>query len=150
MLVQVFSLTVKNLNPVKLPLTLTKLSSYNFVDYPNGFFGNCKSLKSYTIPKNIKTLGNMCFAGSGLKEITIPKTVKKVGKGMFFNCKKLTKVTINANIKELKDYANIPVLMMKSIMAFSKIAQKLTSVKAPSVQKADSRTYIGTPLEMYL
>ena len=50
----------------------------------------------------------MCFAGSGLKEITIPKTVKKVGKGMFCNCKKLTKVTINANVKELKDYANIP------------------------------------------
>ena len=92
----------------------------------------------------------MCFAGSGLKEITIPKTVKKVGKGMFFNCKKLTKVTINANIKELKDYANIPGAYDEKYYGFFENSTKLTSVKAPSVQKADSRTYIGTPLEMYL
>lgn len=140
----------KKLKSVKLPLTLTKLSSYNFVDYPNGFFGNCKSLKSYTIPKNIKILGDMCFAGSGLKEITIPKTVKKVGKGMFFNCKKLSKVTIKANIKELKDYANLPGAYDEKYYGFFENCTKLTSVKAPSVQKADSRTYIGTPLEMYL
>lgn len=50
-------------------------------------------------------LGNMCFAGSGLTKITVPKTVTKIGKGLFYNCQKLETVNIKADITSFKDYA---------------------------------------------
>ena len=137
----------KALKSVKLPKSLKKLSSYNFVAYPYGFFGNCKALKTYTIPKNITTLGNMCFAGSGLTKITVPKTVTKVGKGLFYNCQKLETVNIKANITSFKDYAYAPGAYEEPYYGFFENCKVLKSVTAPTVQSADERTYVGTPLE---
>ena len=140
----------KALKSVKLPKSLKKLSSYNFVAYPYGFFGNCKALKTYSIPKNITTLGNMCFAGSGLTKITVPKTVTKIGKGLFYNCQKLETVNIKADITSFKDYAYAPGAYEEPYYGFFENCKALKNVTAPTVKTADERTYIGTSFEQKL
>lgn len=53
---------------------------------------NAKTLKSITIPKNIKTIGKYAFDGcTGLINATIPTTVSSVGDYAFNNCTGLKK-----------------------------------------------------------
>ncbi len=137
----------KSLKTVKLPKTLKKLSSYDFVSYPHGFFGNCEALKTYSIPKNITVLGDMCFAGSGLTKITVPKTVTKLGKGLFYNCQKLESVEIKANVTSFKDFAYASGAYEEPYYGFFENCKVLKKVIAPTVKTFDERTYIGTPLE---
>ena len=55
-------------------------------------FYNCTALESIDIPKNVTTIKNNAFDGSGLKSITIPKNVASIEKNSFSNCKSLLNV----------------------------------------------------------
>ena len=62
-------------------------------------FAKCSTLKSITIPKNIKTIGKYAFNGcTGLINATIPTTVSSVGDYAFNNCTGLKNVTISEGV----------------------------------------------------
>ena len=60
----------------------------------NAFF-NTKALEKIDL-KNIQTINSYAFWGSGLTDLVLPKSVKKVESRAFEACTSLTKVTINA------------------------------------------------------
>ena len=65
-------------------------------------FAKCSTLKSITIPKNIKTIGKYAFNGcTGLINATIPTTVSSVGDYAFNNCTGLKNVTISEGVESI-------------------------------------------------
>ena len=56
-------------------------------------FSGCFSLKEIILPEGLEKIGEGCFEGSGLEEITIPKSVKtiegRVFYGAFSGCRNL-------------------------------------------------------------
>ena len=109
-----------------------KLNKITFNDFlnqitelPESCFSFCKSLKNFVIPPKIKKIGNRCFSGSHLEsivfsedlteignyafedcdfsELTIPKTVQKIGEGAFFNNYKLTELCYEGTGQEFLD-----------------------------------------------
>ncbi len=60
----------------------------------NAFF-NTKALEKIDL-KNVQTINSYAFWGSGLTDLVLPKSVKKVESRAFEACTSLTKVTINA------------------------------------------------------
>ncbi len=62
---------------IKLPANITS--------YPDNFFGYC-GFSSITIPSQIETIGNDCFANcTSLKTVQVPASVKKIGTKAFYN-----------------------------------------------------------------
>ena len=55
---------------INLPDSLTEI--------PYGTFAQDSSLKNVQLPKNLKKIGGSAFCDSGLTELTIPETVKKL------------------------------------------------------------------------
>jgi len=67
-------------------------------------FYNCQSLKEFSIPTAVRTIGSEAFANTKLTEITIPQNVTSLGEQAFGYCKDLQKVTILGNISRIEDY----------------------------------------------
>lgn len=57
-------------------------------------FGNCANLAGIDIPSSVTSIGNYCFTGSGIREITIPEGCETLNTSTFANCLNLEKVTI--------------------------------------------------------
>ena len=74
-------------------------------------FWGCTSLKEISLPEGLESIGWGCFKGSGLEEITIPKSVKRIDGeyvnghyyGAFYECTSLRKVVFQegSELKEL-------------------------------------------------
>lgn len=60
-----------------------------------------KDLTSYEIDENIKTIGRLAFAESGLKSIAIPENVTEIEYGAFMSCAGLSEVTIPDTVTEI-------------------------------------------------
>ena len=91
---------------------------------PVGLFQDCKSLTSVTLPenaktieftafsgttalesidlKNVETISEYAFSGSGIKKLVFPESLKKVEDRAFCKNKALTKLTINSSNLEIK------------------------------------------------
>ena len=48
--------------------------------------------------EKLEEIGEWCFHGTAIKEITIPKTVTKLKKFTFFGCRNLTEVKLNEGL----------------------------------------------------
>ena len=74
-----------------------------------GFFQNCSSLESITIPNSIVEIGDLAFVGcTSLVSIEIPNSVTEIGGGVFAGCKSLKTIKLSENIKALNSsYYNI-------------------------------------------
>lgn len=151
-------LNAKALETVRLPSTLTNLSS--------SVFKGCSALKSITIPANVTTLGTELFSGctsltsveilgnvttlsasmfascTSLTSYTIPSTVTSIGNSAFIGCLGLTSMTIPANVTTIGTsmFANCKALESVQILSaltsipdstFSE-CNKLISVNIPS------------------
>ena len=63
-------------------------------------------LSSYTIPDNIKVIGNEAFYGcSNLTSVTIGDNVATIGDEAFYSCSRLTSVTIGDNVATIGNSA---------------------------------------------
>lgn len=78
-----------SLSTVILPATVETIEAYSF--------GRCFKLEKIVIPENVKTIEKKAFVDSGLKEITIPTTVTKIGNNAFANTDFETLVLENLN-----------------------------------------------------
>ncbi len=89
-----------SLEKVVLKSGLTEIGEKSFV--------GCTSLKSIELPQTLETIKSSAFQGTGLVEITIPKSVKKVEGGLFTACEDLKKVTVlNENMEIEKVSSNM-------------------------------------------
>lgn len=55
------------------------------------------------LPQGIEQIGKYSFAGSGLKTISIPRSVFWVGEGVYSDCKRLNNVVVPDNIISIPD-----------------------------------------------
>lgn len=85
----------KSLKTIKLSENIKTLNTVNYYDLYEydreiGFFEECKSLESITIPNNVTEIGSDAFKGcSSLASIEIPNSVIYLGDMAFANCHSL-------------------------------------------------------------
>ena len=84
-----------NLTSISLPATIEKL--------PFGCFGYCRYLSSIQLPEKLKILESSCFSDCvSLKKIALPQTLEKIGDGCFVCMYDgLETITIPASVKEI-------------------------------------------------
>ena len=76
-------------------ITLKKIVVKEGVEsLPRDVFKDCKESYQYKIASTVKRIGIHAFANTGIKSITIPKSVKKLGSGVCDGCTKLETVTM--------------------------------------------------------
>lgn len=105
---------------VKLPATIETYGSNIFdgcykletVELPNnlktlppGIFKDCSGLENLELSPNMETLGETSLSGTGLKRITVPKTVTNVAGYVFHSCRNLEEITFLGNVKSIGNYA---------------------------------------------
>lgn len=62
-------------------------------------FKNCNSLKSFTIPQNVKSIADNAFEGcSSLESVSFPDSLRMIGNSAFKNCSALKKIEIPQNV----------------------------------------------------
>ncbi len=64
-------------------------------------FAYNKHLKDITIKNGVKSIGFDAFGCSNVKNVTIPRSVSRIGGGLFSGCKKLEKVFCDADISSI-------------------------------------------------
>ena len=90
--------------------------SLKTISIPNGVerigdyaFKNCKALNDFTLPSNLKTIGNNAFENnSKLQRVDIPEGVTQIGTKAFLSCTALTEVILPSTLKAkgaIGDYA---------------------------------------------
>ncbi len=72
--------------------------------YREGTFEGCLKLKNIVLGNGIVTIGQDCFAGTALTEVTIPDNVITVSAGAFMNCDVLEKIVIGDGVTSLGDH----------------------------------------------
>ncbi|MBQ6874387.1 MAG: leucine-rich repeat protein [Clostridia bacterium] len=93
--------TIKNvsfLEEVVLPDTLEEI--------PDRLFYECRSLKTVTGGRNIKSIGEYAFYKCGsLSNYEIPDSVDEIKKSAFYSCQSLYRFNLSQNIREIGDFA---------------------------------------------
>lgn len=65
-------------------------------------FKECTHLKEVNIPKGVKRLPRSCFKYcKSLKSITVPENITYIPRYCFMNCKKLSNVTLSKNVAQI-------------------------------------------------
>ena len=64
-------------------------------------FYNCSKLQAMVLPITATSIRNNAFAGTGLKAIDIPNSVRSVGEDAFAYCNSLTTVVIGKKVNQL-------------------------------------------------
>lgn len=73
------------------------------IDYRS--FSRKMNLKKITLPRTLKSIGRQAFQSSGITEIVIPGSVEKIDDLAFANCISLSKVTILHGVESIGDGA---------------------------------------------
>ena len=66
----------------------------NVLEIDDGAFCGCGSLESITLSRNLSRLGNYAFSDSGLKTITIPKSLEQMGYNVFGDSWNLSSIEV--------------------------------------------------------
>ena len=85
----------KKLHQAVLPTSIKEIG--------DSCFEGCENLKSVSLPERLERVGENAFKGSGLKTISIPKSVYWIGDGVFSECPEINNITIPANIDKLSE-----------------------------------------------
>ena len=88
-----------NLTSVTIPDSVTSICNRAFLD--------CGNLTSIVIPDSVISIGDSAFEGCNFSSFTIPKTVRKVGRGSFCRCKEITVYdSIDPDAKPCKSHSD--------------------------------------------
>lgn len=94
-----------SLESITLPNSVTKIGKEVFGDcrylrtitwskglktIPQGTFTSCLSLEEMRLPAAVTTIGKSAYIRSGIRRLSIPKSVKKIDKTAFKDCANLT------------------------------------------------------------
>jgi len=89
------------LKTIKLPSTITAISSYAF--------GACSGINTLSIPSTVVSISSNAFYNcTGLSSITIPTSVSSIGSYAFYNCTVLTSIILNSSYPiDLNNSSNV-------------------------------------------
>lgn len=129
-----------NLKTVSLPDTVTSIGESVFTIFED-MVGVVRGLEEITIPASVKSIGKLAFSGTKLTEIIIPASVTEIGDYVFRDCAKLKTARIDSSI--------IGAFMFTSCSALSSltISAKCNSIGANVITYCSSLetiTYEGT------
>ena len=82
---------------INIPNSVKKLKNHVFHGY--------KKLIAITIPEGVTSIGNHAFAGTLIKNVSIPKSVTSIEYRAFSDCDSLKSVNILEGVKEIGDAA---------------------------------------------
>ena len=59
-------------------------------------FYECESLTRVVLTEGsrLERIGNECFRGSGIEEVTLPGTLREIGTGVFYECDNLRMIYV--------------------------------------------------------
>jgi hypothetical protein len=63
-------------------------------ELPVEAFQSTFSLEHIVLPKNLEVIGSLAFMDSGIKEFVLPKTVKELGRDIFYYARDLSKLSV--------------------------------------------------------
>lgn len=129
-----------NLKTVSLPDTVTSIGESVFTIFED-MVGVVRGLEEITIPASVKSIGKWAFSGTKLTEIIIPASVTEIGDYVFRDCAKLKTARIDSSL--------ISSFMFTSCSALSSltISAKCKSIGANVITYCSSLetiTYEGT------
>lgn len=79
-------------------LSRIDLSNSNITAIPDGAFQQISNLTDIVLPKDLNSLGELCFLGSEKVSVVVPASVKSIGDICFLSCKKVYFVHSNFKI----------------------------------------------------
>ena len=91
-----------SLSWVYIPKSLELVSMYSGL---GGAFSGCSALRTVVFEEGTTIVAPYLFGGSGLREITIPDTVKSIGDHAFYGCEKLHTVNFGSSLTTIDDNA---------------------------------------------
>ena len=120
------------LKSVFIPLSLQTASSP---------FRNCKALTDVTFEDGRTKLPNTLLEDSGIRQLTVPQTVTKIGYSAFAGCTQLTAITLPAGLRELGSEA------FKGCTALTGVAlpDSLTALSHGAFENCTSLTAVEFP-----
>lgn len=145
---------LKSEEGIFIPKSFTTLIVTNTEKIPDNAFYGIVSLKSVTLPDNVKSIGGSAFGDcESLVDIHIPDTVTEIGGNAFIKCKSLKTINIPAGLTKLS-YGIFGACESLDIKDF-KIPDKITyigdsafsgckSMNFGSLVIPESVTYIGS------
>ena len=93
------------------------------------------------IEDGVESISDMAFYGTSIKSISLPNSVKKIGKSSIANCAELEKITLSDNISEIPTGAFNSDYKLTSI----ELPTKLTSIGASAFLNCESLESIDIP-----
>ena len=67
----------------------------------NGGFGFCSKLREINLPKNLKKIGKLAFADTGLESIELPDSLIDIEGSAFDGCNSLSSITIPDSVTSI-------------------------------------------------
>lgn len=111
-------------------------NTYNVIGIDEYAFNYCKYLTNVTIPASVKNIGRAAFSGcSNLVSISIPECVSSIGSDTFWGCSSLKSVTIGSGIESI------------GVRAFRNCHITEMYCHAIEVPQTDSSTFQQTEIE---
>ena len=84
---------------------------------------SAKVKKNVKIPKTVTKIGEMAFAGTNVKTVTLNDKIKIMPKGVFYKCEKLTSVKNTNNVRKVEYGAFARCYKLKDIGALPDLAE---------------------------
>lgn len=93
------------------------------------------------LPQNLTEIGEYCFEGAQIKQITIPDTVTEIGDGAFYYCDRLASITLPLGLQKISDSVFARCMSLTSITIPAAVTEigaeafagsELTSITIPS------------------
>ena len=118
--------------------TVTGLGAYSFAAYVNGYtYPLCSKIHSVTIPQSVKSIGRQAFNScDGLESLTIEVPIQSMGTFAFELCTSLTTLSLCENIKTIGDYAFYGCSDLENVT----IPQSVTSIGKNAFQSCGLHT----------
>ena len=107
-------------------------------------FEYCESMHSVKIPESVKSIGDMAFANSGLKSVTITKNIISIGVNPFLGCEILSSIVVDErnSIYDSRENCNAIIETGSNIL----IAGCKNSIIPDSVIGFSDKAFYGTHL----
>lgn len=104
-------------------------------------FYACIFLKDVRLHEGLLAMGERSFARSGVSAVTIPNSVRLIGKGAFQGCEALREMTLPSNLEEVSEECFDGCISLKEIV----IPEGVTKIGKYAFRKCESLTRIVIP-----
>ena len=133
---------------------LTEVRVHNGIKEIEGYaFRQCENLESLDLPESVTTLGEACFAETGLKEIVLPASVEAIPDYCFYGDTALTNVAVSkaASVGKFAFFGttaltNLDLCDVTEVGDFAMVGSAVTSLKADKLEKIGEYSFYGSEI----